>query len=102
MQNDAHAGTGVECIAQQVCDYCDPSVPDRSHPPEYAIDGTSNWWQSPPLSRGMKFNEVNLTIDFGQVSTYEAYSNMIFENAWNQTLFWPFNASSQIGNELGL
>lgn len=51
-----------------MCDYCDPTVPDRSHPPEYAIDGTSNWWQSPPLSRGMKYNEVNLTIDFGQVS----------------------------------
>lgn len=52
----------------QVCDYCEPSVPDRNHPPEYAIDGTASWWQSPPLSRGMKYNEVNLTIDFGQVS----------------------------------
>lgn len=51
-----------------MCDYCDPNRPDRAHPAEYAIDGTSNWWQSPPLSRGMKYNEVNLTIDFGQVS----------------------------------
>lgn len=50
-------------IAQQ-CDYCTPD----SHPVEYAIDGSEKWWQSPPLSRGMKFNEVNLTIDFGQVS----------------------------------
>ncbi|XP_014485447.1 PREDICTED: laminin subunit alpha isoform X2 [Dinoponera quadriceps] len=24
------------------------------------------WWQSPPLSRGMKYNEVNLTINLGQ------------------------------------
>ena len=38
------------------------------HPPEYAIDGSERWWQSPPLSRGMDYNEVNLTIDLGQVS----------------------------------
>ncbi|ALC44510.1 LanA [Drosophila busckii] len=53
-------------IQGQVCDYCDPSVPEKNHPPENAIDGTEAWWQSPPLSRGMKFNEVNLTIDFDQ------------------------------------
>lgn len=56
-----------------MCDYCDPNRPDRAHPAEYAIDGTSNWWQSPPLSRGMKYNEVNLTIDFGQVSFFFSY-----------------------------
>lgn len=54
-----------------MCDYCDPTREDRAHPAEYAIDGTSNWWQSPPLSRGMKYNEVNLTIDFGQVSIFK-------------------------------
>ncbi|XP_058457360.1 laminin subunit alpha [Malaya genurostris] len=53
-------------IQGQVCDVCDPNIADKSHPAEYAIDGTENWWQSPPLSRGMKYNEVNLTIDFGQ------------------------------------
>ncbi|XP_037946379.1 laminin subunit alpha-like [Teleopsis dalmanni] len=53
-------------IQGQVCDYCDPNVPEKNHAPEFAIDGTEAWWQSPPLSRGMKFNEVNLTIDFGQ------------------------------------
>uniref|UniRef100_A0A1A9UJG5 Laminin N-terminal domain-containing protein n=1 Tax=Glossina austeni TaxID=7395 RepID=A0A1A9UJG5_GLOAU len=56
-------------IQGQVCDYCDPTIPEKNHAPEHAIDGTESWWQSPPLSRGMKFNEVNLTIDFGQVST---------------------------------
>ena len=55
---------------KQVCDYCDPTSSDRKHPAEYAIDGTELWWQSPPLSRGMKYNEVNLTIDFGQVSYF--------------------------------
>ncbi|XP_047502805.1 laminin subunit alpha-like isoform X1 [Penaeus chinensis] len=51
----------------QFCDVCDPSRPDRHHPAEYAIDGSERWWQSPPLSRGMKYNEVNLTIDLGQL-----------------------------------
>ena len=39
------------------------------HPPSFATDGAETWWQSPPLSRGVKYNEVNLTIDLGQVST---------------------------------
>lgn len=33
-----------------------------------AIDGTERWWQSPPLSRGLVHNEVNVTLDLGQVS----------------------------------
>lgn len=32
-----------------------------------AIDGTERWWQSPPLSRGLEYNEVNVTLDLGQV-----------------------------------
>ncbi|XP_022314761.2 laminin subunit alpha-like [Crassostrea virginica] len=51
-----------EIIQGQYCDNCDPS----EHPPQYAIDGTERWWQSPPLSRGMEYNQVNLTIDLGQ------------------------------------
>lgn len=54
----------------QYCDYCDPARPDKMHPPEFAADGMETWWQSPPLSRGMKYNEVNLTIDLGQVSIF--------------------------------
>ncbi|VVC44657.1 Hypothetical protein CINCED_3A025090 [Cinara cedri] len=53
-------------IQGQVCDHCDESRPDKAHPPEYAVDGQETWWQSPPLSRGMKYNEINLTIDLGQ------------------------------------
>ncbi|XP_069958976.1 laminin subunit alpha isoform X2 [Cherax quadricarinatus] len=51
----------------QWCDRCDPNIPEKSHPAQYAIDGSERWWQSPPLSRGMKYNEVNLTIDLGQL-----------------------------------
>lgn len=57
-----------QIIQGQACDYCIPNDPKRSHKAEYAIDGTDRWWQSPPLSRGVKYNEVNLTIDLGQVS----------------------------------
>ena len=59
-----------EIIQGQYCDVCDPNIPGKSHPPEYAIDGTERWWQSPPLSRGMRYNEVNLTINFGQVRIF--------------------------------
>ncbi|CAG0878726.1 unnamed protein product [Darwinula stevensoni] len=58
----------INLIQGQVCDYCDPSNGTLLHSPEYAVDGTERWWQSPPLSRGPKYNEVNLTIDLGQVS----------------------------------
>lgn len=58
------------------CDYCDPKVTSGSvqgtkdHRIEYAIDGTERWWQSPPLSRGLQYNEINITIDLGQVSSF--------------------------------
>lgn len=55
-----------EIIQGQYCDVCNPSYPEKRHPPQYAIDGTERWWQSPPLSRGMAYNQVNLTIDLGQ------------------------------------
>lgn len=35
-----------------------------------AIDGTERWWQSPPLSRGLEYNEVNVTLDLGQVECH--------------------------------
>lgn len=61
--------SNLPLIQGQLCDICDPSARDKYHPPENAIDGTEHWWQSPPLSRGNQFNEVNLTINFDQVSS---------------------------------
>ena len=49
------------------CDHCDPVTPSDHHPIEYAIDGSERWWQSPPLSRGLQYQQVNITIDLGQV-----------------------------------
>ena len=56
-----------EVIQGQLCDHCDSREPSQSHQAEYAVDGTERWWQSPPLSRGLQYNEVNLTISLGQV-----------------------------------
>uniref|UniRef100_A0A915K274 Laminin N-terminal domain-containing protein n=1 Tax=Romanomermis culicivorax TaxID=13658 RepID=A0A915K274_ROMCU len=50
----------------QSCEYCDSSIPELSHPAEYMVDGSPRWWQSPPLSRGMEYNQINITIDLEQ------------------------------------
>lgn len=51
----------------QYCDICTSEDTNRAHPISNAIDGTERWWQSPPLSRSVKYNEVNVTLDLGQV-----------------------------------
>ncbi|KAL3115246.1 hypothetical protein niasHT_010876 [Heterodera trifolii] len=49
----------------QNCDFCEAGT-GSAHPASYLVDGTSNWYQSPPLSRGMMYSEVNITIDLEQ------------------------------------
>lgn len=49
------------------CDHCEPDTFTKDHSIKYAIDGTERWWQSPPLSRGLQYQKVNITIDLGQV-----------------------------------
>ena len=46
---------------------CDTKNEAKSYPITNAIDGTHKWWQSPPLSRSVDYNEVNVTIDLNQV-----------------------------------
>ena len=50
-------------IKGQYCDYCYPG----NHSVQYVNDGTEKWWQSPSLSRGLQYENVNITIDLGQV-----------------------------------
>lgn len=58
----------IHIITQgQYCDICTSDDTNRAHPISNAIDGTERWWQSPPLSRSAKHNEVNVTLDLGQV-----------------------------------
>ena len=58
-----------EVIQGQLCDVCTPpdTYGEQSHPASQAVDGTERWWQSPPLSRGSQYNQVNLTVDLQQV-----------------------------------
>lgn len=60
--------TGTE---DAVCGFCDASRNGEEHPIAYAVDGSARSWQSPPLSRGRSFHEVNITIDLGQVCCCE-------------------------------
>lgn len=57
----------LEIIEGQLCDHCDPRDANANHSPEFAVDGTERWWQSPPLSRGLQYNEVNFTVHLDQV-----------------------------------
>ena len=64
------------------CSYCVPGdygtlddagneeIETRDHNIRNANDGSNRWWQSPPLSRGLQFRQVNVTIDLGQVSLW--------------------------------
>ena len=63
-------------IPIQICDTCESSIgedgnvtiTDKSHPGSMVVDGdVSSWWQSPPISRGLKYNRVTLDIDLQQV-----------------------------------
>uniref|UniRef100_A0A671YXW3 Laminin subunit alpha 3 n=1 Tax=Sparus aurata TaxID=8175 RepID=A0A671YXW3_SPAAU len=67
-------------IQGQYCDYCNAIDPNKAHPVTNAIDGTERWWQSPPLSRGLIHNEVNVTLDLGQLF-HVAYILIKFANA---------------------
>lgn len=64
---DKETSNYANLIKGQYCDHCDLNDPNKAHHANYSIDGTDRWWQSPPLSRSLDFNQVNLTIDFGQV-----------------------------------
>ena len=70
----------TDIIQGQYCDLCKIDDPSKAHPIEFAIDGTEKWWQSPPISRGLEFNEVNITLDLGQVS-----ENSVSASAKHQT-----------------
>jgi Laminin N-terminal (Domain VI). len=63
-----------ESIKGFSCSHCVPGdfgdgkeAENRDHNILNANDGSNRWWQSPPLSRGLQFRQVNVTIDLGQV-----------------------------------
>ncbi|XP_037643626.1 laminin subunit alpha-3-like isoform X2 [Sebastes umbrosus] len=70
----------ISNIQGQFCDYCNSVDPSKAHPVTNAVDGTERWWQSPPLSRGLGYNEVNVTLDLGQLF-HVAYILLKFANS---------------------
>ncbi|XP_037132642.1 laminin subunit alpha-3-like isoform X1 [Syngnathus acus] len=74
------AGLLAQNIRGQFCDYCNAADPSKAHPVSSAIDGTERWWQSPPLSKGLGYNKVNITLDLGQLF-HVAYIIIKFANS---------------------
>ncbi|CAD6197231.1 unnamed protein product [Caenorhabditis auriculariae] len=47
------------------CGHCHANT-INAHPAANMVDGNNSWWMSPPLSRGLQYNQVNITIDLEQ------------------------------------
>lgn len=50
-----------------------------AHPASNMVDGSPAWYQSPPLSRGMQYREINITIDLEQVGFFIYFYHYIFD-----------------------
>ncbi|KAF4024914.1 hypothetical protein G4228_016858 [Cervus hanglu yarkandensis] len=83
-------------IQGQFCDYCNSEDPRKAHPVTNAIDGSERWWQSPPLSSGMQYNKVNVTLDLGQLFQV-AYVLIKFANSPRPDL-WVLERSVDFGS----
>ncbi|XP_051518234.1 laminin subunit alpha-5 [Myxocyprinus asiaticus] len=88
-------GDPSQTIQGQYCDICTSEDTNRAHPISNAIDGTERWWQSPPLSRSTKYNEVNVTLDLGQLF-HVAYVLIKFANSPRPDL-WVLERSIDFG-----
>nr|XP_020138029.1 laminin subunit alpha-3 isoform X4 [Microcebus murinus] len=88
-------GSG-HAIQGQFCDYCNSEDPRKAHPATSAVDGSERWWQSPPLSSGTQYNEVNLTLDLGQLF-HVAYVLIKFANSPRPDL-WVLERSVDFGS----
>ncbi|KAM6163895.1 laminin subunit alpha-5 [Rhynchocyon petersi] len=89
-------GDPNQTIQGQYCDICTAANSNKAHPVSNAIDGTERWWQSPPLSRGLEYNEVNVTLDLGQVF-HVAYVLIKFANSPRPDL-WVLERSTDFGH----
>ncbi|XP_043080700.1 laminin subunit alpha-5 isoform X1 [Puntigrus tetrazona] len=89
------SGDPSQTIQGQYCDICTSEDTNRAHPINNAIDGTERWWQSPPLSRSAKYNEVNVTLDLGQLF-HVAYVLIKFANSPRPDL-WVLERSVDFG-----
>ncbi|XP_038605812.1 laminin subunit alpha-5 [Tachyglossus aculeatus] len=88
-------GDPNQTIQGQYCDICTAANSNKAHPVTNAIDGTERWWQSPPLSRGLEYNEINVTLDLGQLF-HVAYVLIKFANSPRPDL-WVLEHSTDFG-----
>ncbi|XP_076132765.1 laminin subunit alpha-5 isoform X1 [Alosa pseudoharengus] len=89
------SGDPSQTIQGQYCDICTVDDSNQAHPITNAIDGTERWWQSPPLSRSVEYNEVNVTLDLGQLF-HVAYVLIKFANSPRPDL-WVLERSVDFG-----
>ncbi|XP_062987370.1 laminin subunit alpha-3 [Elgaria multicarinata webbii] len=89
------AAPAGKTIQGQFCDYCNAADPKKAHPITNAIDGSERWWQSPSLSLGLKYDEVNVTLDLGQFF-HVAYVLIKFANSPRPDL-WVLERSIDFG-----
>ncbi|XP_036446627.1 laminin subunit alpha-5 isoform X2 [Colossoma macropomum] len=89
------SGDPSQTIQGQYCDTCNSADTNRAHPITNAIDGTERWWQSPPLSRSAEYNQVNVTLDLGQLF-HVAYVLIKFANSPRPDL-WVLERSVDFG-----
>ncbi|XP_054841846.1 laminin subunit alpha-3 [Eublepharis macularius] len=89
------ASPAGQTIQGQFCDYCNAADPSKAHPITNAVDGTEHWWQSPSLSQGLKYDEVNVTLDLGQFF-HVAYILIKFANSPRPDL-WVLERSVDFG-----
>ncbi|XP_078397304.1 laminin subunit alpha-3 isoform X1 [Cetorhinus maximus] len=89
------AGASSQTIQGQFCDHCLSDDAYKAHAITNAIDGTERWWQSPPLSHGLHYNQVNVTLDFGQLF-HVAYILIKFANSPRPDL-WVLERSVDFG-----
>jgi hypothetical protein len=61
---------------QSMCEFCDSSEPDLSHPIINAIDGTHSFWQSPSLAMGSEYEFITIDIDLGQVRIFFKFESI--------------------------
>uniref|UniRef100_F7GGL1 Laminin subunit alpha-5 n=1 Tax=Monodelphis domestica TaxID=13616 RepID=F7GGL1_MONDO len=88
-------GDPNQTIQGQYCDICTSANINKAHPITNAVDGTERWWQSPPLSRGLEYSEVNVTLDLGQLF-HVAYVLLKFANSPRPDL-WVLERSTDFG-----
>eukprot|EP00062_Callorhinchus_milii_P012247 gi/632959081/ref/XP_007895420.1/ PREDICTED: laminin subunit alpha-5-like [Callorhinchus milii] len=89
------AGDLSQTIQGQYCDHCTAEHRNKAHPITNAIDGTERWWQSPPLSRGLYYNQINITLNLGQLF-HVAYILIKFANSPRPDL-WVLERSVDFG-----